>query len=110
MSIEDKLRDILNNFHGDPDFLEANVEAVKNAFIEEGYVQMAYNPVKRELLGKPIGNVLSTNDVMTGQEFYDRFEREYHMRADWISADPIMGDDAEHDVLLAARLAAGLDK
>lgn len=47
--------------------------------------------------------------AMTGQEFYDRFERQYHMSADWIAGDETMGDDAEHDVLEAARKAAGLD-
>jgi hypothetical protein len=81
-----------------PDPLPAVREAgekIKQAFADAGYVQIYQNK-----------NV--PMPVMTGQEWYDRFKAEYHMRADWISADPTMGDDAEHDVLLAARLAANL--
>lgn len=45
---------------------------------------------------------------MTGREWYNRFLAEYHNKADWISADEEMGADAEHDVLLCAKLASGL--
>jgi hypothetical protein len=47
-------------------------------------------------------------ELISGREWYDRFVREYHNKADWIAGDPVMGDDAEHDVLLAAKLASNL--
>lgn len=49
------------------------------------------------------------NNPMTGREWYDRFERQYHMSADWISGDKEMGDDAEHDILSAALRASKLE-
>lgn len=100
MSIEDKLRDILNNFHGDPDFLEANVEAVKNAFIEEGYSTF------RDRDGMKF---------MTGQIFYDRFEDIVMNDEDFWhnpkTKDPLaLAMNVQNLVLEAAKRAAGLDK
>jgi hypothetical protein len=57
----------------------------------------------------PIKTDPPKSELMTGQEWYDRFVKEYHMRADWIAGDESMGDDAEHDILSAARLASGIE-
>ena len=116
MSIEERLADILDSakeidYLGEIDWSNS-IAQIKNAFIEEGYVQVPQVELvtRWERGSKPELYTVNGKEVMTGQEFYDRFVREYHMRADWISADPTMGYDAEQDVLLAARLAAGLDK
>ena len=54
------------------------------------------------------GDFVYAKQNLSGQEWYNKFKKEYRMRADWIGAEPEMGEDAEHDVLLAARLASGI--
>lgn len=98
--LDDKLQEILDEFIPGTLIPEMFVR-IKQAFADEGYEQpidfLDRGPLK-----------ITPPKLMTGHEFYDRFLREYHNKADWISADEEMGDDAEHDVLLAAKLAAGL--
>jgi hypothetical protein len=92
--LEDKLDSILYEFDShNPDVYSAK-QQIRQAFIDAGWEHTG----KDRYVG-----------YYTGQEWYDRFEREYHMRADWIAGDPDMGDDAEHDVLLAAKLASGIE-
>ena len=55
-----------------------------------------------------LNNLTENEKLYSGKEWYERFEREYHLRADWIRGDPEMGDDAENDVLSAAKKASGL--
>lgn len=78
---------------------------IKAAFTEAGYIHIGMSLETQAA----IANTMLGNEVMTGQEWYDRFIAEYHNKADWINSDPTMGDDAEHDVLLCARLASNLD-
>jgi len=81
--------------------------SLRQAFADRGYVRLPQGQV-----GKLEGvEIMSINGkrVMTGQEWYERFEKEYHNKADWIEAEPEMGDEAGHDVLLCAKLAAGID-
>lgn len=49
---------------------------IKRTFANEGFVQMAYNPVKQEVIGKPIADILVSDDCMTGQEWLSRFNDE----------------------------------
>lgn len=99
--LDDELRD--KYFYYDPD--ELGEDAFKPLSDDEvADIKQAFTDAGWEHTGKDryVG-------YYTGQEWYDRFEREYHMRADWIAGDPDMGDDAEHDVLLAAKLASGIE-
>jgi len=91
MNLDSKLRKLLAPLYVPEDFDDAQLVAqIKEIFAEDTALFM-----------------LSKN-YKTGQEWYDRFERQYHMSADWISADESMGDDAEHDVLNAAKKASKL--
>lgn len=82
------------------------VKQIKEAFAEEGYVHLPQGYVGK-LEGVEIMHI-NGKQVMTGQEWYERFEKQYHMSADWIAGDPEMGDDAELDVLNAAKRASGI--
>lgn len=110
MSLDDKLRAIIQdrmNWKGTED---ETIAAIKQAYEDEGYEPFIGHIQSIHQHLKELESRFYTDDRMTGQEWYDRFERQYHMSADWIAGDPEMGDDAEHDVLNAARRAAGLDK
>jgi hypothetical protein len=116
-----KLREMTITFHYKEDSIPsirggrltddaiAQIDAV---YREAGYVHVPeVEIVTRYERGKePELFMVNGKEVMTGQEWYERFEREYHMSADWIAGDPEMGDDAEHDVLAAAKRAAGLEQ
>lgn len=112
--LDGKLHDILMRLyqtgyaHGDAgykgldetqDWSGATVPQIHKAYAEAGYIDASN--LHQALRDK--GGLLS------GQEWYHRFLAEYHNKADWIASDPDMGPDAEHDVLLCARLAAGID-
>lgn len=116
-TLDEKLREILlslavrNTGREHPTLIGEELAAIHAAFKEDGYVQVP-TATKSEDGWVDVSHAQKVRhngvELMSGQEFYDGFVKEYHMRADWISADPSMGDDAEHDVLLAARLAAGV--
>jgi hypothetical protein len=115
-TLDEKLKLIIQGLP-DPDGsisdgdMEDGIAQIKQAFQDEGYARQWMDDNTFATPRKVLEKLPTYNKpLMTGQEFYNRFEKEYHMRADWISADVEMGDDAEHDVLLAARLAAGLDE
>lgn len=110
--LDQKLVEILNKARREqrPD-ARVLIPELKQAFADEGYVHIPQVEIvtRYERGEKPELYMVNGKKVMTGQEWYDRFVREYHNKADWIAADETMGDDAEHDVLLCARLAARLE-
>lgn len=95
-------------------FLDDVIPQLKQAFTDAGYIQMAYNPAKQEVAGKPVADVLQTdNTLMSGQEWYERFMKELQSKPDYI-----MSIFQEHDTDLiargkvrhAARRAAGISE
>lgn len=113
MNLDDKLREILV-WHetrsemaveaGGTDPTPKAIEKLHQAYQEAGYHQ----PVTTydELLNVPkqhTDKILRVNGVifMTGEEWYDRFRREYKMR---VATD----DDTEQDIMTAAKRASGL--
>jgi hypothetical protein len=129
MNIDEKLREILDymgeSFYPEheygashavqnKEYLEEALAQIKQVFADEGYVFLT--TVQQDLKGQPgtlegvtIHSINGISNIMTGQEWYDRFFAEYHNKADWIEADESMGEDAGHDVLLCAKLAAGIE-
>lgn len=105
MALDDKLKEIKvypthNGFL--PDHALAQI---KQAFVEEGYIDF-----KKEYQVK---------GFMTGQEWYDRFEKElgamvdYYRENLWNSVEPspaqkILYEQQNYKILQAARKAAGL--
>ncbi len=121
MNLDDKLRDILLGASYAVPLIDEEsgagsavmpmyLRALKKAFTDEGYVHIPQveTVTRYERGAKPELFMVNGKEVMTGQQWYDRFEREYHLSADWIAGDHEMGDDAENDVLNAAKRAAGL--
>lgn len=119
MTLDDKLREIATNtfYKGatkglefpkiakpDGTYLDGVIAQIKAVFSDEGYVQLAYNPVKKTVAGKPIDEVLKTNDThMTGQEWYDAF-----IKALENSVDVNRRTQDFTDAVLVAKHAAGL--
>lgn len=76
--LDEKLKAIVlagpNGEHGHLSTEE--IAQIRQAFEDEGYVQMAYNPVKREIQGKSVDDVLATDDwPATQQKHIDNTEQ-----------------------------------
>lgn len=124
--LDKKLQDILNTTYSfgnedkDLEFYgtsnDDEIEAIKQAFIDEGWIP--YKPFEYTPEGKKPAwwsktPELMTGDehkartagLMTGQEWYDRFEKEVgqYEAGGWI-------DDTLDNVLLAAKKAAGIEE
>lgn len=91
MSLDDKLRGL---YDGHPDHMEEWLTDIKQAFADEGFISVYQGRVD-----KP---------TMTGQEWYDRFEKE--LKQSGFSWDIQNGNQAEaiFDVNEAAKKASGL--
>lgn len=107
MSLDDKLREILNspfdpaNFKGSQDFDSQLITEIKQAFADYGYVPVATLKDKNMALSANDGKYY---ELMTGQEFYDRFCDEAAGEASSpTEAITIM------KAMLAAKRAAGLE-
>lgn len=99
MSLDDKLRKILNtelSAVGETGWSHTDKEAdgllvhIKQAFYQAKHY---YIPDNIKLLERP-----GADNLMTGQEWYDRFEKEYQNSSN--------GDD--HEAYEAAKKAAGI--
>jgi hypothetical protein len=102
-SLDDKLRDILEDWYPGTQY-ENVIPRLKKVFESENYIQIP--EVVKDKTG--FVKIHPEGMYMTGEYWYNKFKAEYHNKADWIAGDPEMGDDAEQDVLLAARLASGI--
>lgn len=79
-------------------------DEIKQAFAEAGYVNDVYRKTINDAF---LDGVKSEAGLMTGQEWYDRFEKEY---TGLLSPGQMHADDlTEEDVLKAAKRAAGLE-
>lgn len=106
-ALDEKLKEVLWAYTENGRTEEDAIDRIRQAFAAAGYIKMPV--LMKDGADGAIGYVINGTYMTSGQEWYDRFVREYHMRADWISSDEEMGDDAERDVLLAAMLASGIE-
>lgn len=102
MSIDDKLKNLQTHCEdcGFATVLSENcIERIKRAFAEEGYSKRSTITIN-DPGSKPI------NEFMTGQEFYDRFVKEFNylVKGHWYFDDKTLVADIEK----AAKKAAGL--
>lgn len=101
--LDSKLKEICETFP----YPDQAVETIKQAFIDDGWIRPAdYIPENAELRSMHYEFVENNNDriipIMTGQEWYDRFEKE-------ISAFTAKHDQPmKQEALDAAKLAAGI--
>lgn len=100
-ALDEKLRELLNGLAApygiqDSSRIADHVEKVKKAFADVGYEQ--------RVLGRDFTARVNLAEVMTGQEFYDRFEKEI---TGWSMG--AYGRDLR-SVLLAAKKASGLNE
>lgn len=120
MSLDDKLREILGLvLHADlkSDLIDSMVASIKQAFTNEGWVELRLAEVRpwketvknlNELTGSDVSLTEAyKQNLMTGQEWYDRFEREI---GEWgLGAYSVEYRRVKLDsVLEAAKKAAGL--
>jgi len=107
MSLDEKLREIV----ADMPYPDAAVETIKQAFTDSGYLNSVRMNGKTIVMnGKdPLGQVVYWPDkAMTGQEWYDRFEKELEHKVIGVGYG---GQDALYVfnyVVGAAKKAAGL--
>lgn len=88
MSIDDKLREIVGAIiydghkNGVTTPTEPWVVNIKQAFADEGYVQFKYEPGAKVFTEEEGLQLLLDKGFMTGQEWYDRFEKELDKMSD----------------------------
>ena len=98
MSIDDKLRNTLRDYGEHYIGKELAIDEIKQAFIDEGWTPEAAVEPRQS-----VTRVTTTNDYMTGQEFYDRFA--VYLTSTGVERDAYYDDD----MLEVAKKAAGLD-
>lgn len=82
MSIDDRLREILTANHDEMDDFADEIVEIKQLFADEGYVQFKYEPGAKVFTEEEGLQLLLDKGFMTGQEWYDRFEKELDKMSD----------------------------
>ena len=100
MPLDDKLRLAVDpdNEHTD-EYQNEKIAQIHQAYKEAG--EWVHVNATQETQAA-IANTMLGNKVMTGQEWYERFRREYKMRV------ALTDNDTEQDIMLAAKRASNI--
>lgn len=108
-NLDDKLKEILNGYfegasiepiNDDQDKVAA-ITDIRQAFADEGY--------EKRVLGRDFTARVDMKEVMTGQEWYDRFGREYPMYPDTNQQSHLLQSKIREEALEAAKRASGVN-
>ena len=104
--IDDKLREIIDDpivTRFDKNDSDKAIRLIKQIFAEESYVKQG----RHELINERLREKVISGEIMTGQEWYDRFEKELSQAP--AKFNQLMeGTVAVKEVRMAAKRASGI--